>query len=146
MSEIIDMNKKENTTKENEKTGQATEPKRTTIEEAANALRSGTLELSVPILSRNVEISEIHYDFDKITGWEYLNAMDADTGNTNTYRISHKQAFALFTKAASKQDNSLDETDMKTRMGVADVMNAVRVATVFFVSTSQAAGRRISKK
>ena len=101
--------------------------------------QQGTLQLETPITARDEKLTELKYDFARLTGWEYIEAMDADADNTNMSRISHKQAFGLFAKAAAKANESVDETDLKQRMGVTDVINATRLGTAFFITTSVSA-------
>ncbi|GHU83919.1 hypothetical protein FACS1894196_4590 [Clostridia bacterium] len=109
----------------------------------ASAVAGGTLVLEKPFLARGRELGEIGYNFAKLDGWEYLEAMDADPANKDMFRISQKQAFGLFAKAAKKETPDIDEIDLRQRMGVGDIMNAVRVGTAFFIVTSRAANRRI---
>ena len=104
-------------------------------------LSKGTLELATPIRSRSEDVKVLHYDFTKLTGWEYVEAMDSDPNNRNVFNISKKQAICLFAAAAAKVTEGLDATDIKERIGLADAMRAVQVATVFLVRSAQEAGK-----
>lgn len=104
-------------------------------------LSKGTLELANPIRSRSEDVKVLHYDFTKLTGWEYVEAMDSDPNNRNVFNISKKQAICLFAAAAAKVTEGLDATDIKERIGLADAMRAVQVATVFLVRSAQEAGK-----
>lgn len=104
-------------------------------------LSKGTLELAIPIRSRSEDVKVLHYDFTKLTGWEYVEAMDSDPNNRNVFNISKKQAICLFAAAAAKVTEGLDATDIKERIGLADAMRAVQVATVFLVRSAQEAGK-----
>lgn len=110
---------------------------------AEELISKGRIALETPITARDKELTEICYDFTKVTGLEYLDAMDADPKNHDTFHISQKQAFCLFTKAAAKATDDVDETDLRRRMGKGDVMNAVRIATTFFMLMSRSANKRI---
>lgn len=110
---------------------------------AEELISKGRIALETPITARDKELTEICYDFTKVTGLEYLDAMDADPKNQNAFRISQKQAFFLFAKAAAKATGDVDEIDLRQRMGKGDVMNAVRIATAFFMLMSRSANKRI---
>ena len=70
-------------------------------------ISKGTLELAVPIRARSADVSVLHYDFTKLSGWEYVEAMDSDTASRNVFQVSKKQALALFAAAAAKQAGKL---------------------------------------
>lgn len=106
----------------------------------------GVLRLETKIKSGDQEIEELPYDFNLITGLEYTEAMDTDPGATQIYRISYRQALALFAKAASKQSDRLDMKDIVSRIGATDAVEAVQLATLFFTAATRAGQLRISKK
>ena len=91
---------------------------------------------------------EVHYDFTKLSGWEYVEAMDSDTASRNVFQVSKKQALALFAAAAAKQapvddkgGRLYDAADIKQRISLFDAQRAVQVATVFLVRSAQEAGK-----
>lgn len=93
---------------------------------------NGTVKLKKPIRARSEDVTELKYDFDKVTGWEYAEAMGMDTDSRNVFTISHKQALALFAKAAEKaMDGVLDARDIRERLGTVDAVTAVQLAVVF---------------
>ena len=51
-------------------------------------ISKGTLELAVPIRARSADVSVLHYDFTKLSGWEYVEAMDSDTASRNVFQVS----------------------------------------------------------
>ena len=104
----------------------------------------GKMELETPILVADKPVNELHYDFTKLTGWEYADAMDSDPSGSNIFRISSKQGLLLFAAAAAKETEGVDATDIRERMGVADAIKAVQVATVFFVASTREGNKRIS--
>ena len=106
----------------------------------------GVLRLETKIKSGDQEIEELPYDFNSITGLEYTEAMDTDPGASQIYRISYRQALALFAKAASKQTERLDMKDIVSRIGATDAVEAVQLATLFFTAATRAGQLRISKK
>lgn len=65
-------------------------------------ISKGTLELAVPIRARSADVSVLHYDFTKLSGWEYVEAMDSDTASRNVFQVSKKQALALVCRCRCK--------------------------------------------
>ena len=86
-------------------------------------ISKGTLELAVPIRARSADVSVLHYDFTKLSGWEYVEAMDSDTASRNVFQVSKKQALALFAAAAAKQAPTMRKT---SKRGSASLMRSVR--------------------
>ena len=116
--------------------------------EATEAMSEGKGKLSLekPILAGDREIGELPYDFTALTGLEYIEAMDSDANASQIFRISYRQALALFAKAASKETPALDMQDILSRIGVTDTVKAVQLATLFFIASTRAGHQRISKK
>lgn len=116
--------------------------------EATEAMSEGKgrLRLETPILAGDKEIGELPYDFTALTGLEYIEAMDTDPAASQIFRISYRQALALFAKAASKETPALDMQDILSRIGVTDTVKAVQLATLFFSASTRAGHQRISKK
>lgn len=147
MSEEIKKNeqpKVEEQPKEQPKEQPAQQPAPITL----SMISKGTLELAVPIRARSEDISVLHYDFTKLSGWEYVEAMDSDTASRNVFQVSKKQALALFAVAAAKQapvdekgGRLYDASDIKQRISLFDAQRAVQVATVFLVRSAQEAGK-----
>ena len=107
----------------------------------------GKLTLETPIKSGEKEITELKYDFTAMTGLEYTDALDNDmNANPNAIQnITHKQALALFAKAAAKQTEGLDMQDIMTRIGATDALEGIQLAKIFFVGSTRAGRMRISK-
>ncbi len=114
-------------------------------EEAIEAMKTGKgiLKLEMPFTSDDVEITELKYDFTALTGMEYADAMDSDTVTQQAFRITNRQALALFAIAAAKQTEHVDNTDIIQRMGVTDSIEAVRLAALFFQASVRAGEMRI---
>lgn len=106
-------------------------------------ISKGTLELATPIRARSEDIDKLHYDFSKLTGWEYAEAMDTDAAARNVFVVTKKQALCLFAAAAAKVTEDVDATDIKQRIGLIDAQRAVQVATLFLNRAAQEAGRNI---
>lgn len=106
----------------------------------------GRLELEKPIIAGDEEITELVYDFMDLTGMEYTDAMDSDPNAQQMYRITYRQALALFAKAAAKQTDKVDTRDIIERIGMTDAVEAVQLATLFFSASTRAGRLRISKK
>ena len=106
----------------------------------------GKLKLETPIKSGDQEITELAYDFTAITGMEYTDAMDTDPNAQQIYRITYRQALALFAQAAAKQNERLDMKDIISRIGATDAVEGVQLATLFFTASTRAGRLRISKR
>ena len=115
--------------------------------EASEAMANGRgrLKLETPIKSGDGEIDELKYDFTVLTGTEYADAMDSDMNAQQIYRITYRQALALFAKAAAKQTDGLDMRDIIERIGGIDAVEGVQLATLFFSASTRAGRLRISK-
>ena len=107
----------------------------------AGEITKGTLKLSTPIRAKSQDVTELQYDFSKLTGWEYVEAMDADVTARNVFKISNKQALCLFAAAAGKTTPDVDATDIKERIGAVDALRAVQLATVFLITSTRAANQ-----
>jgi len=119
---------------------------RTKEAQEAMSQGKGRLRLEKPIQSGDEEITELVYDFTEMTGVEYTDAMDSDQNAVGTYRITYRQALALFAKAAAKQTERLDMQDILSKIGVTDAVEATQLATLFFNASTRAGRLRISKK
>ena len=106
----------------------------------------GRLRLETPILAGDEEVTELVFDFMSLTGMEYIDAMDTDPNAQQIYRITYRQALALFATAAAKNSDLLDMKDIIARMGATDAVEAVQLATTFFTASTRAGHLRISKK
>lgn len=106
----------------------------------------GRLTLETPILSRDEEVKELQYDFTRLTGLEYTEAMDSDPTAQQIYRITYKQALSLFAKAAAKETDGLDARDIMQRIGVTDAVEGVQLATIFFTGSTRAGRMRILRR
>jgi hypothetical protein len=106
-------------------------------------LAKGTLDLITPIRAESHDLTALEYDFTKITGWEYADAMDKGKSESS-FRLSAKQALSLFATAVTKATKGVDFTDILQRIGTADAIKAVQLATVFFVACTLEGNRRIS--
>lgn len=108
----------------------------------------GRLGLETPITAGDKEFTELAYDFTKLSGLEYTDAMDSDR-NINARQIdgiSSRQGLELFARAAAKEAEELDATDIVTRMGGTDAPVAVQLASLFFAASRRAGLKRIWKK
>lgn len=108
---------------------------------ALNMISKGTLELATPIRARSKDVTALHYDFTRLTGWEYAEAMDSDPAARNVFVVTKKQAICLFAAAAAKVTPDVDAKDIKERIGLADAQRAVQVATLFLTTSAREAGR-----
>lgn len=106
----------------------------------------GRLQLETPIQSGDETVTELVYDFTSLTGLEYTDAMDSDPNATGTYRITNRQALALFAKAAAKHTDRLDMQDIISKIGITDAVEGTQLATLFFNASTRAGRLRISKK
>ena len=127
-----------------ESAGKANVKKELTPKEFADVSRKGKLKLAVPILASDVEHTELAFDFGKLNGWDFINAIDgAADAKASAFRLSGKQALALFAAAVEKCNEGIDAEDIKYRMSIDDCIKAVQVASLFFNSTSRAGNLRM---
>lgn len=105
--------------------------------------RNGRLVLTRPIRSRSKDIAELKYDFDKLTNWDLVEAMDADMSHNNAFRVSMRQAMHLFAAAAAKCTEDVDQIDILEQLSADDAIKAQQVATLFFVTSSREGDKRI---
>jgi len=124
------------------------EEKRRRAKIAAEAEKEGKgrFELETPIRARSEDVKELIYDFTVLTGMEYIDAMDTDPNSQNIFRISNRQALALFAVAAAKQTEGLDMKDIMERIGGTDAQEGIYLATNFFLASARAGRLRISKR
>lgn len=125
--------------KQNEQTNEKPQEQPAPI--TLSMISKGTLELAMPIRARSRDVTELHYDFTKLTGWEYAEAMDADPTARNVFVVTKKQAICLFAAAAAKVTPDVDARDIKERIGLADAQRAVQVATLFLTTSAREAGK-----
>lgn len=123
---------------ENIKATENTEPK-VDYEELLKRITSGVLKLRTPIRAESADVTELKYDFSKVTGWEYVEAMDADRSSDNILRMSSKQALCLFATACAHEHTNLDARDIRERISAMDAMQATQLATLFTVTSARAA-------
>ena len=124
------------------------EKQKALMKEANEAIASGKgrLKLESPIEVHDQVYTELVYDFTVLKGIEYTDAMGVDPNSDNAYRITQRQALALFAKAAAKQTDGLDMQDIQSEIGVTDALEGVQLATIFFNASTRAGRMRISKK
>lgn len=96
--------------------------------------KSGTLKLKAPIMNEGIEITELEYDFTRITGNDYVDAMDSDKNAINVFVTTNRQDLMLFAIAAEKccrEKYKIDRQDIMSRIGIADARAAAQTAQVF---------------
>ena len=109
-----------------------------TADELAAKLEKGEMKLLAPIHGGGKDIDALKYDFTKLTAWEYAEALDSDAAAKDAFKMTKKQGIALFAAAVAKEMPELDARDVKERLGIEDGVQAVNLATVFFVSAQRA--------
>ena len=72
--------------------------------------------------------------------------MDADPKAVNLFRLSARQAMEMFARAATKETEGIDATDIRERMVAQDARKATQLATVFFAAANRAGNDRISNE
>ena len=121
---------------------------RVKIEESNRIIATGKgrLKLETPITMGDRTVDELCYDFTDMTGLEYTEAMDIDRSADMVYRITYRQALALFARSAAKHTDNVDMRDIMENLGVTDALEGVQLATLFFNASTRAGRMRISKK
>ena len=124
------------------------EKKEMTIEDAKNILSSGRLGLVQPIFVNGKEVKELPYNFKKVTGMEFLDALDGDTATRKgAFNLSARQALNLFLAGVThggENINGSDFEDIRKQLDIEDVQKAVQVAVSFFNASSRSGAERIS--
>lgn len=116
------------------------------MEEAVKELSGGKLKLHKPFIADDVEITELYFNFENLTGIEMTRAMDRGAQNGgNAFRLSQEQALELFIMSAGKETKGCDAEDVRRGLSSVDAIKAVQLATVFFVASSQAGNAHITK-
>lgn len=104
----------------------------------------GKLRLETTFQSGGKTVEELKFDFTALTGVEYTDAMDSDP-NAGGYRLTNRQALALFAKAAAKQTEGPDAKDIMEHIGITDAVEGTQLAMLFFSAAARAGRMRISK-
>ena len=121
--------------------------KQATPQDVVAQVARGKLALDTPILSKGENVTELHYDFLALTGYEYADAMDSDaTNKSDSFHLTNRQALSLFAAAAAKKTDGIDREVVIRGISISDTIKAVQIATVFFVASSRAGNRRITKE
>lgn len=119
---------------------------RARLDEIVGKSSKGKLVLSVPIRADGTDVNELSFDFTALTGWEYMDALDkAGNAKPDAFRITSKQALALFAAAAAKETPNVDEEDIIGRISPQDGIAAMQVASLFFNASSRAGDMRTMK-
>lgn len=146
----------EETEEEEEETGRKKqeEPKKSVIDQLRE-ITSGKLKLMQPFRAHSEDVTELRFDFCRLTNEEMMDALDSAPFN-NVFAISNSQAMALFCATAGKCAPEVDDDghrtrlydakDVKKRLGPADSVKAVQLAKLFYNASSQAGGNNISKE
>lgn len=108
-------------------------------------LRKGILTLTTPVMSRDEDVTEIEYDFERITGQVLLSVMDSKSAReraTTGDDFTARQGLFLFAKAA-RGSGGLDEMDITTRLSAQDTLAAAQLGKLFFTAMALQAQRHI---
>lgn len=115
-------------------------------DDVVREMSHGKLILGEPFTADDVEITELHFDFMNLTGIEMMDAIDRGaTDKGSAFRISNRQALELFIASAAKETEGVDAGDIRRGLSPMDSVKAVQLATVFFVTSSQAGNSRIKR-
>ena len=108
--------------------------------ELARMVSKGNMQLAVPIRASDKDITMLYFDFTKLTGWEFAQALDRDaSGKTDAFRLTQMQAlehrgccqggadccefFQLYFPGGKRSYYELiAETAIVTRSGVGDYL------------------------
>lgn len=112
--------------------------------EQLRLVRKGKMKLSAPIQDGERTVEELSWDFGKLTGLEYAEALDSGDGQNN-FRITNTQALCLFAAAAAKVTEGLSAREILKGLDGMDAPAAIRVATIFFTASFRVGNRNISE-
>lgn len=93
-------------------------------------IKKGKIILNKPLIVSDKEVKELEYDFEKITGLDYANALSFDRDYNSVQNMSTKQMVALF--ASGLITEGLDARDLMTRLDMQDMMAVIQVIRLFF--------------
>lgn len=114
------------------------------IEEAKKQY-AGTLKLQIPIKSHDTDVTELKYDFTKLTGRDYVNAIK---GTRNVFHIDAEGELMLFACAVEKteENDGIDRRDVYERISAQDAIVAVQLSSNFFNASFRVGSKNISNK
>lgn len=92
--------------------------------------RSGKITLAKPLTIGERQITELEFDFEKVTGQSYIYALDVDKQNNNLSQLSSKQLVALMAAALTKE--RLDFQDLFVNLSTADMITVMQVTNLYF--------------
>lgn len=119
----------------------AAEQERSGYEGIPELVMRGKVRLRFPIKARDQDVSEIRYDFAKVTSKQMLDALKGEPCR-DIGEISDAQAFKLFTKATIGLNENIDEYDLM-RLMPPDMMSGRRLGRNFFVGAESIALKSI---
>ncbi len=96
--------------------------------------REGKITLAKPFVIGEREITELEFDFSKMTGLDYVNAMDVDRAAVGNNKASRKQIVSLF--AASLKTPGIDYKDLMNFLGPNDMMTVLQVGELYFMGAN----------
>ena len=113
-------------------------------------VESGTLTLVKPlrlewdeVTQTGKELTQLHYDFDKVTGMKCLDALDkGHRGTDGQAECSDRAGFLLFAEAVRVCHSDVESADLE-RLHAKDVVIAARIGKGFFLRTCVEALMRI---
>lgn len=98
--------------------------------------KSGIITLKTPLRAGGRDVTELAYDFGKLTGWEYADAMDMEPAR-GQHLQNHAQAGALPVRHGGGQSQRGRGRDGYSRTaGVEDAQTAVEQAMVFLTTST----------
>lgn len=116
------------------------------VDMAVEQSKSGKFKLSKPIRANGRDVTELNFDFTKITGVEFADIMDSARNKApDAYNISAPQGVALFAEAAVKVTKDVDKYDIISGISIMDAIKASQVAELFFKSVSRQGDERITR-
>ena len=133
------------------KRARPTPPPQFDPDKMATSLESGVLQLKEPIYNGEDRYDELPFDFTLLKGMELARALDygEKRGDKFAMELTDVQALNYFACAAAKcqeAQGGLDASDIRSRIGGADAIKAIQLATCFFKFTSLAGDLRFKKK
>ena len=138
---------------EEQRKPEAPKPKQTRKEKQDELFRRayeenvrGVMRLDKPFSIGATEYTELEWDFDQVTGYDYVKAWDTDRqARSDMTAMTGKKALALFSMAVSKC-SAIDFMDVMTHLGYADTVQATQIAQVFTVAAARRTEGNFTKK
>ena len=114
-------------------------------DQTSESIDAGEIELMVPIRAGGKDVTILKFDFALLSNDDLIRALKSDPKNNNPFDVNAQQLKYLFSIAAAKATDGIDEYDIRERMSAFDEIAALQVAKLFFATKARGAKIRFAK-